>query len=73
MKIIYLDDHDLLRRSVIGSCINHHSKYIKLVEFSNGDEAMNYILNDIVIGSKIDLFITDINHPGITLPPNINI
>jgi len=49
---------------MIDYCIRPFFKNIDFIEFENGDEAHKFIKNEIDNGSKIDLFITDINHPG---------
>lgn len=64
-RILLLDDHKVFRHGLIDYCIRLFFKNIELIEFENGDEAHEFIKNEINNKSKIDLFITDINHPGI--------
>ncbi|MBK9485677.1 MAG: hypothetical protein IPO01_10845 [Chitinophagaceae bacterium] len=37
----------------------------ELIEFSDGDEANDFIENELSANRKINLIITDINHPGL--------
>ena len=64
-RILILDDHRVFRHGLIDYCIKLFFKNIELIEFENGDEAYEFIKNEISSKSKIDLFITDINHPGL--------
>jgi len=64
-RILVLDDHKLFRKAVTDHCIRLFFKNIELIEFENGDDAYEFIKNEIHNKSKIDLFITDINHPGL--------
>ena len=63
-RILVLDDHKVFRTGLIDYCIRLFFKNIDLIEFQNGDDAYEFIKNEINNNSKIDLFITDINHPG---------
>jgi len=64
-RILILDDHKLFRKAVTDYCIRPFFKNVELIEFENGDDAYAFIKNEISNKSMIDLFITDINHPGI--------
>jgi len=64
-RILVLDDHKLFRKAITEYCIRPFFKNIDLLEFENGDDAYEFIKNEINNKNKIDLFITDINHPGI--------
>lgn len=64
-RILMLDDHKLFRKAVNDYCIRPFFKNVDLIEFENGDEACAFIKNEINHNNRIDLFITDINHPGL--------
>ena len=64
-RIIHLDDHVIFRDGLSRSCIWPFFTNPELIEFSNGDEAYDFIKNEINVNKKIDLIITDINHPGL--------
>ena len=63
-KIVHLDDHRLYLDGVRKSV---HPKFpdIKFIRFENTDEAFYYVTNCILKNQKIDLLITDFNHPGL--------
>ena len=63
-KIVYLDDHLLFSRAMSKLCIYPYFPNASLIQFTNGDRAHDYLENAIKAHDKIDLFITDINHPG---------
>lgn len=64
-RIIHLDDHSIFRDGLSKSCIQPFFTNAELIGFSNGDEAYDFIKNEITANRKIDLIITDINHPGL--------
>jgi two-component system chemotaxis response regulator CheV len=64
-RIIHLDDHILFRNGLSSSCIWPFFTNAELIEFANGDEAYEFIKTEIKANKKIDLIITDINHPGL--------
>ena len=64
-SILVLDDHKLFRSAITDYCIRPFFKNINLIEFENGDDAFAFIKNEINNKNKIDLLITDINHPGL--------
>jgi len=64
-RIIYLDDHQLFRNAVADQCIRPFLKDTEIIQFSDGNLAWNFIKSELNTGNKIDLVITDINHPGI--------
>ena len=64
-RILILDDHKLFRKAFTDYCIRPFFKNVDLIEFENGDEACDFIKNEIYHNNRIDLFITDINHPGL--------
>ena len=64
-RIIHLDDHSLFRDGVLKYCIKPFFTNPDVIEFSNGDEAYKFIMDEIEANKKIDLIITDINHPGL--------
>ena len=64
-RILVLDDHKLFRSAITDYCIRPFFKNINLIEFENGDDAFTFIKNEINNKNKIDLLITDINHPGL--------
>lgn len=63
-RILILDDHKLFRSAITDYCIRPFFKNVDLIEFENGDKAFTFIKNEINQNNRIDLFITDINHPG---------
>lgn len=65
LRILVLDDHKLFRSAVTVHCILPYFKDCELLEFENGDTALAFITNEIHHNRKIDLIITDINHPGL--------
>ena len=64
IKIVHLDDHLLFSTAMSQQCIYPYFPNARLIQFTNGDRAHDYIENTIRSHEKIDLFITDINHPG---------
>jgi len=64
-RIVYLDDHQLFRNAVADQCIRPFFKDTEIIQFSDGNLAWNFIKSELNSGNKIDLVITDINHPGI--------
>ena len=64
IKIVYLDDHLLFSKAMSQECIYPNFPNARLLQFTNGDSAHDYLENAIKSNEKIDLFITDINHPG---------
>jgi len=64
-KIVYLDDHLLFSNAMTKQCIYPYFPNACFIQFTNGDRAYDYLENAIKAHNKIDLFITDINHPGI--------
>lgn len=63
-RIVYLDDHQLIRNAIVEYCIRPFFGNIPLVIFTNGNEAFEYLKEQLNLDIFIDLFITDINHPG---------
>lgn len=63
--IVCLDDHQLFRVAVLEYCIKPFFPVAKLEIQTNGDDAYAYIKKQIDLNNRIDLFITDINHPGL--------
>lgn len=64
LRILVLDDHVLFRQAITAYCILPFFRNINLIEFENGDKADAFIKNEIDNKNRIDLIITDINHPG---------
>lgn len=64
LNIVYLDDHRLFSDAVIDYCIQPYFPIDKLEVLRNGYDAYRYIRNRIDQNSRVDLFLTDINHPG---------
>lgn len=64
-RVIYLDDHALFRSAVIDHCIKPFFSNVQVKEFSDGNEAIEHIKNELRSNCRIDLIITDINHPGL--------
>ena len=64
IKIVYLDDHLLFSNAMSQQCICPYFPNARLLQFTNGDSAHDYLENAFKSNEKIDLFITDINHPG---------
>lgn len=65
LRIVYIDDHRLFRNGIIDYCIRPFFNNVELIQFSNGTAAANFLESEIKAGNKIDLVITDINHPGL--------
>lgn len=63
--IVCLDDHKLFSSAICEYCIKPFFPLAKLEILTNGDDAYAYIKNQIDRNNPIDLFITDINHPGL--------
>jgi len=63
-KIVYLDDHLLFSKAMSQECIYPYFPNACVRQFTNGDKAHDYLEDAIKAHDKIDLFITDINHPG---------
>jgi DNA-binding NarL/FixJ family response regulator len=64
-RIILLDDHLLFRDGLISYCIRPFFNNIEVLPFRNGDHAFEYLKEQIRENNYVDLFITDINHPGV--------
>ena len=64
IKIVYLDDHALFSTAMSQQCIYPYFPNAQLIQFTNGDGAHEFLEASIKAHDKIDLFITDINHPG---------
>ena len=62
--IVLLDDHVLFRSGLIKSCIRPFFKNILLKEFADGDITLKFVKDELKMGRKIKLIISDINHPG---------
>lgn len=61
--IVHLDDH-LLFRTGIKQCVTKHFINSKVHDFVSNAEALNFIAECYNNRRKIDLIITDFNHPG---------
>ena len=64
IKIVYLDDHSVYRNGV-QACIDPNKERFFFMHFGHADDALRYIKNSFDNNCKIDLIITDYNHPGI--------
>ncbi len=62
-KIVHLDDH-VLFLTTVQRLVQKQIRGIYYLAFTDTDNAFNYIVNSIEEGNKIDLIITDLNHPG---------
>lgn len=63
--IVCLDDHKLFHTAISEYCIKPFFPIARLELLTNGDAAYQYIKTQIDLRQRIDLFITDINHPGL--------
>ena len=63
-QIVYLYDHLIFSSAMSQQCIKPYFPKAYLIQFTNGDSAHDYLENAIKAHDKIDLIITDINHPG---------
>ena len=63
--MVCLDDHKLFSTAVAEYCIKPFFPLAKLEILTNGDDAYRYIKSQIDHNNHVDLFITDINHPGL--------
>lgn len=64
IKIVYLDDHLIFSSAISKQCIYPYFPNAQLIQFTNGDKAHDYLEDATKAHDKVDLFITDINHPG---------
>lgn len=64
-NVVHLDDHKLFRNGMIEHCFKPFYPNIKITEIDNGDKAYDLIISAIKNKENIDLFISDIIHPGI--------
>jgi CheY-like chemotaxis protein len=64
-RILYLDDHRLIRNGVKDFCINPFFPSAKVFEIEDGHLALNKAKELIDSNTNLDLIITDINHPGL--------
>lgn len=55
----------MIRETVIDLCLKPFFSNIDITQFSDGDEALEFLKHNISHYKKIDLLITDINHPGL--------
>ncbi len=60
---MYLDDHQLFRQGFRKACDPHGDRFI-FHEFSYPDDALAFLETSYQVGSRVDLIISDINHPG---------
>lgn len=65
-RVIFIDDHILFRNGVIDQILRPLFISSDIIEIENGDNACDFIENEIKNKNKIDLIITDILHPGLT-------
>ena len=65
IRIIHLDDHKLFRVA-LSSCLLPIFQNLELLDFENGNDAFDFIKEEIKNGQQIDLIVTDITHPGLT-------
>lgn len=63
-NIVYLDDHRIFSDAIVCYCLRPYFLFDSLEVLRNGDDALQHIKNEIDQHNPIDLFITDINHPG---------
>ena len=64
-RIVYLDDHRIFRTGLKKSCIFPNFPNAAVLEFTDGDEAFCFITEQLSKDKRIDLVLTDINHPGL--------
>ena len=54
----------MFSKAISQQCIYQYFPNARLTQFTNGDRAHEFLEASIKAHDKIDLFITDINHPG---------
>ena len=64
MNIIYLEDQEMFYRAIKDIIMWYFPKAV-IRHIKNGDEALEMVTQEILQQKKIDLIITDINHPGL--------
>jgi CheY-like chemotaxis protein len=62
-KIVYLDDHVLYPDAVMKHVDPKKDRFL-FIRFQHPDQCLKYVYNSIESNSKIDVIITDFNHPG---------
>lgn len=62
-KIVYLDDHVLYPEAVM-QLVDPKKERFLFIRFQHPDACLKYVYNSIDSNSKIDVIITDFNHPG---------
>jgi CheY-like chemotaxis protein len=63
-NIIFLDDHTLYSYSM-GKLVNEKINKLQFTFFQNGNDAIEYVRVCLKSNKKIDMIISDINHPGL--------
>ena len=64
LQILHLDDHKIFADGLV----NAVRKWFPNAVFKNilnGDEALAYVKTILVLNKRLDLIVTDINHPGL--------
>jgi len=64
LNILHLDDQILFAGGIL-NCILKKFPNVAIKNIQNGDEALKYVSSCIINKKKLDLIITDINHPGL--------
>ena len=64
LNIIYLEDQELFSRAIKDIILAYFPKAL-IRNIKNGDEALELVKRELEQQKKIDLIITDINHPGL--------
>jgi CheY-like chemotaxis protein len=64
LNIIHLDDHPLFCKAV-RNCLTQHAMCKSYFSFHQSDQALQHIQNQLAAHHRIDVIITDFNHPGV--------
>jgi DNA-binding NarL/FixJ family response regulator len=64
-NIIHLDDHELFHKGFKQACLNKPAFPVYHLPFTDSASCMQYVKNSLSLEVRIDLIITDFNHPGL--------
>ena len=64
LQILHLDDHRIFADGLVNAVRKWFPNAV-FKNIQNGDEALAYVKSILVLNKKLDLIVTDINHPGL--------
>ena len=64
LQILHLDDHIIFADGLVNAVRKWFPNAV-FKNIQNGDEALAYVKSILVLNKKLDLIVTDINHPGL--------